>query len=845
MRAKLRKSGIDIIGDIPWGTHFCQFYQTKEDLMDILVPYFKAGLENNEFCIWITSKPLEVGEAKEALRRAVPYFDVYLDKRQIEIIPYTCGYMNDGVFDSERVIKGWGGKLNQALENGYDGLRATGDTCWLEKEDWSDFVNYEKKIDSVIYKHQMIALCPYHLDMCSPTEIIEIASNHQFSLIKRAGKWERIENSGRQRAEEAVYQAAKDWEQTFDAVPDLIAIIDNECRVTRANRAIAVRLGMTPEECVGLTCYRAMHGTDEPPSFCPHKQLLEDGIEYITEVHEDLLGGDFLLSVSPLYDSDGKLTGCVHVARDITKRKQMEESLRQSEERERARSDELAILLDAVPAAVWVTHDPQALQITGNRLSYEWLRLPEGANASKSAPVGERPETFTMFRDGVELQPEEMPVQMSAAGTELRNYEFDIVYLDGTKRHILGNARPLRDEQGNPIGSVSAFIDITEHKKAEESLKKAHESLEEKVKARTSELEEAYKALMDSEKSLAEAQRMAHLGNWDWNIVTNRLYWSDESCRIFGLDLQEFGTTYESFLSYVHPDDRNYLDKAVKEALNGKPYEIDYRIISADGENRIVHAHGEVIFNEEHIPVRMRGTVQNITERKKAEEALEKIQEVHIKEIHHRIKNNLQVISSLLSLEAERFSDAKMLEAFRESQNRVASMALIHEELYKGNELDTLDFAAYLQKLTADLFGSYNLSDNISLKLDLEQIHLGMDTAIPLGIILNELVSNSLKHAFPSRGAGEIHITLCKTETFAARYEVSGAKRNCLNIDHFHYMLTVADKGTGIPEEMEFPNTDSLGLQLVNILVEQLDGFVELKRNKGTEFTIWFNDIEP
>ena len=118
MEDKLRNSGIDIIGNVPWGTHFCQFYQTKKDLMDILVPYFKAGLENNEFCIWIAPQPLEVEEAKEALRSVVPDFDVYLGRGQIEIFPYTHGYINEGVFDSKKVISGWSEKLNWALERG-------------------------------------------------------------------------------------------------------------------------------------------------------------------------------------------------------------------------------------------------------------------------------------------------------------------------------------------------------------------------------------------------------------------------------------------------------------------------------------------------------------------------------------------------------------------------------------------------------------------------------------------------------------------------------------------------------------------------------------------------------
>ena len=113
MRERLRKSGIDVVGDVPWGMHFCQFYQTKEDLLDIIVPYFKAGLENNEFCLWVVSRPSEVERAKKALRRAVPDIDVYLEKGQIEIIPYTSWSVKEGSFDSVRVLNGWVEKLNQ------------------------------------------------------------------------------------------------------------------------------------------------------------------------------------------------------------------------------------------------------------------------------------------------------------------------------------------------------------------------------------------------------------------------------------------------------------------------------------------------------------------------------------------------------------------------------------------------------------------------------------------------------------------------------------------------------------------------------------------------------------
>ena len=194
----------------PWGTHFCQFYDTKEDLMEILVPYFKTGLENNEFCMWVTSQPLEVEEAKEALRKAVPDIDVYIEKGQLEIIPYSHWYVKDGTFDSDRVLNGWVEKLNKALANGYDGLRLTGNTFWLEKEDWNDFVDYEKKVDRVIGNYQMIALCTYNLDRCNATEIIDVVINHQFALIKKNGKWTQIESSKRKEAEKiAILQSLR------------------------------------------------------------------------------------------------------------------------------------------------------------------------------------------------------------------------------------------------------------------------------------------------------------------------------------------------------------------------------------------------------------------------------------------------------------------------------------------------------------------------------------------------------------------------------------------------------------------------------------------------------------
>jgi PAS domain S-box-containing protein len=249
--------------------------------------------------------------------------------------------VNEGVFDSRRSLNGWIEKLNNALKTGFDGLRLSGNTSWMEKRDWDDFVDYEDEVDRILGNYRMIALCTYSLDRCSSTGIIDVMVNHQFALIKKKGEWQKRESSRSKKAEEIAVQATRNWEYTFDAIPDLVAILDDQYRIVRANRAMASKLNVAPEECAGLICYKAVHGTDEPPSFCPHRQLLKDGLEHTAEVYEDCFGGYFLVSVSPLHDSEGKLIGSVHVARDINERKQAEDALRQSEQHARLKLEKI------------------------------------------------------------------------------------------------------------------------------------------------------------------------------------------------------------------------------------------------------------------------------------------------------------------------------------------------------------------------------------------------------------------------------------------------------------------------------------------------------------------------
>ena len=210
MEKELRKTGINIIGNVSWGTHFCQFYQTPEDLIDILVPYFKAGLENNEFCMWITAEPLYAKKAKASLKKVTRNLDDYIEKGQIEILDYSQWYTKSGKFDADEILDSWVEKEKQALERGFDGLRLTGNTFWLEDKDWRGFTEYEEIVNKVIGNYKMLAVCSYFLDKCGATEIMDVISNHQFALVKQENRWKIIESSKHKWTKEALKKKTED-----------------------------------------------------------------------------------------------------------------------------------------------------------------------------------------------------------------------------------------------------------------------------------------------------------------------------------------------------------------------------------------------------------------------------------------------------------------------------------------------------------------------------------------------------------------------------------------------------------------------------------------------------------
>ncbi|MCC2670320.1 MAG: hypothetical protein K0Q72_2791 [Armatimonadetes bacterium] len=189
------ESGIAAVGPLLWGTHFCQFYKTREDLVETLVPYIATGLRNNEACLWVTSQPLVAEEAKAALSQVVPDYEQYLEAGQIEIMDFEDWYIALGDVDADHVLAAWIERQQQALNRGYQGLRLTGNTFWLERSGWNDFMEYERKVNENFGKFRILGLCTYSLDRCGAEEVIDVVRNHEFAVALRQGEWEVVESA--------------------------------------------------------------------------------------------------------------------------------------------------------------------------------------------------------------------------------------------------------------------------------------------------------------------------------------------------------------------------------------------------------------------------------------------------------------------------------------------------------------------------------------------------------------------------------------------------------------------------------------------------------------------------
>jgi len=478
---------------------------------------------------------------------------------------------------------------------------------------------------------------------------------------------------------------------------------------------------------------------------------------------------------------------------DITERKATETALRASEERYR---------LLAETMLQGVVHQDSDGKIIAMNPAAERILGKTREQFMGSSSVREEGDTIRL--DGSIFPGVEHPSMVALRTGEQQNGVIMGVFnpILGDYRWISIDAIPvIRPGETRPSEAYAVFEDITERKRAEDASRESAERLD-------------------------LALRSSRMGTFDWDIVRNKRTWGDDVHRLFGTDPSAFTGTTEEVFQTIHPEDRGAVEAAIAVALETTgDYEAEYRAVWRDGSIRHISSRGKVHRDDAGRAVLMTGVCWDVTDQKDAEERLRaslREKEALLKEIHHRVKNNMQVISSLVSLQANALTDPAVREAFQDVRDRVRSMALVHEKLYQSNSLASVEFAEYARSLLHYLWRAHgSAASGVRLNFDLQPVAVPIELAVPCGLILNELAVNALKHAFRDRSSGEVTVTL------------RSAPEGCI-------CLRFRDDGPGLPPDMDWRKSPSLGLRLVQMLAGQLNGTIETGAGPGTEFMLTF-----
>jgi PAS domain S-box-containing protein len=490
------------------------------------------------------------------------------------------------------------------------------------------------------------------------------------------------------------------------------------------------------------------------------------------------------MTLSPIRNSDGKIKGISIISRDITRQKEAERELKAGAERYK-------LLVDSVPVGIIhldrkgdvIDVNPKLMEIIGSK-SEEYTRLINVLEFPETVKSGFSSEFKKCLETGRVIEGE-------------RSYTSTW----GKKAYIQYQITPILDSENNVTSIIGTGNDITERKQMEKALRESEEKFREVF------------------NNVSDAVFLCKLED---GLPKHFIEVNDVACQKLGYTRKELLKMSCKDIDDPQIEDRFLLmtDKLYKDGKvsfesfqvtkNGStiPVEINSHIFKLNGMDVAV------------------SVARDITERKKNEKLIKKSlkeKELLLMEIHHRVKNNLMVISSLLNMQSRQIKDKEVLSLLKDSQSRARSMALIHEKLY-SSDLKRINFGEYIQDFTEELFKTYSINPHVTLKMDVEDLMLDINTSIPLGLIVNELVSNSLKYAFASADKGNV------TVKFHEKNDV--------------YTLTVKDDGVGIPDDIDCLNTESLGMKLVTSLTEQLDGELKIDTKRGTCFSISFREAE-
>jgi PAS domain S-box-containing protein len=429
MATEMRKTGVDVVGDMPWGTHFCLFYETRADLLETLVSYCKAGLESQEFCLWVVAEPLTGEDATHALKRVVPDLDRYLADQSIEIVAACDWYLQDGTFDLNRVISGWNVKLARASARGYAGVRVTGDTAWLEKKDWQDFCEYEESLNQAIAGQRLAVLCTYPLAACGAAEILDVVRTHQFAVTKRRGGWDVIETAGHKQAKAEIKRLNEELEERVLERTSQLMAVNSELKeevlqrqraeeaLLRSEAYLAEAQRLTHTGSWAFNATTPLYWSEEncriwgfdPQQGLPDRgmilqrihpedrgRLLEDvqkavreRRDYDVELRIVLPDGAvrYIHGLGhPVFSSSGELVEVVGTNMDVTERKCAEEALRQAQA-DLAHVNRVTTMGELTASLTHEIRQPISAAVTNAKTCLRWLGrddpdLPEAREAA-------------------------------------------------------------------------------------------------------------------------------------------------------------------------------------------------------------------------------------------------------------------------------------------------------------------------------------------------------------------------------------------------------------------------------------------------------------------------------
>ncbi len=590
----------------------------------------------------------------------------------------------------------------------------------------------------------------------------------------------------RKQAEEALLKERDRIQKYLDIAGVMLIALDSQGCITLLNKKGCEILECSEEETLGKNWFETfLPGNIQDEVKGVFTQLMSgdiDPVEYFENSIVTARGNvrEMAWHNNILNDARGNMIGALSSGEDITERKLAEEALRESEQKFR-------IAVGQVPGTVWTTDTELIFTMS----------LGAGLPALGLKPdqvVGM--DLFEFFNTD---DPDYYSIVMHRRALQGESVIYNDEFEDKYYQTFL---EPLRSSEGEVNGVIGISFDVTDTKQAEKAL---------------IESEKKYRSLFDNiQDGFALHEIVLDENNNPVDYIFLDI--NDAFERVTGLKKRDLiGEKVTETLPGIEKDPAEWIGTYGKVALTGES-------ISFENFSESLQRWYSV---SAYRPAegQFAALLTDITETKKSEEKIKtslKEKEVLLSEIHHRVKNNLQIISSLLNLQSRHLRDEHDKDLFKDTQNRVFTMAMIHEKLYESNKLASVDFNEYINDLTDNLLHSYNVNaTSVKSKIEVGDVHLSIDLAIPCAQIINELISNSFKHAFPEGGKGEVQIKFNRTKDGK-------------------YKLIISDNGIGFPEGVDFRKTESLGLKVVNSLTQQLHGNIELDGRNGTKFTLTF-----